>query len=93
MKTVTFDEQIFVLVPRKANGNMIHAAVRVWDSSSAPDPEQLQVASETWVAMLAAAPPAPSGGLREIAKRNLRKMIELGSTDKKTMLSCLEELS
>ena len=46
----------FVLVPRKANGNMIHAAVRVWDSSSAPDPEQLQVASETWNAMLAAAP-------------------------------------
>ncbi len=56
----------FVLVPRNANGNMIHAAVRVWDSSSAPDPEQLQVASETWNAMLAAAPSAPSGGWRSI---------------------------
>ena len=54
----------FVLVPRKANGNMIHAAVRVWDSSSAPDPEQLQVASETWNAMLAAAPTVSAEGDR-----------------------------
>ena len=53
-----------VLVPRKANGNMIHAAVRVWDSSSAPDPEQLQVASETWNAMLSAAP-APQKGVSD----------------------------
>lgn len=33
------------------------------------------------------------GSLRFIAKRNLRKMIEIGSTDTKTMLLCLEELS
>lgn len=65
----------FVLVPRKANGKMIHAAVRVWDSSSAPDPEQLQVASETWNAMLAAAPPAPSGGcVRHECKRVREEM-------------------
>jgi hypothetical protein len=33
------------------------------------------------------------GGLRVIAKRNLKRLIEIGSTDKATMLSCLEELS
>lgn len=33
------------------------------------------------------------GSLRFIAKRNLRRMIEIGSTDTKTMLLCLEELS
>lgn len=36
---------------------------------------------------------AEEGSLRFIAKRNLRKMIEIGSTDTKTMLLCLEELS
>jgi hypothetical protein len=33
------------------------------------------------------------GSLRVIAKRNLQRLIEIGSTDKATMLSCLEELS
>lgn len=44
---------------------------------------------------LRAATPASAGGgsLRVIAKRNLQRMIEIGSTDKATMLSCLEELS
>lgn len=36
---------------------------------------------------------AEEGSLRFIAKRNLRRMIEIGSTDKSTMLLCLEELS
>lgn len=36
---------------------------------------------------------AEEGSLRFIAKRNLRRMIEIGSTDTKTMLLCLEELS
>lgn len=36
---------------------------------------------------------AEEGSLRFIAKRNLRRMIEIGSTDKVTMLLCLEELS
>lgn len=31
--------------------------------------------------------------LRVVAKRNLRSLIEIGSNDKKLMLSCLEELS
>lgn len=36
---------------------------------------------------------AEDGSIRFIAKRNLRRMIEIGSTDTKTMLLCLEELS
>jgi hypothetical protein len=36
---------------------------------------------------------AEDGSLRVIAKRNLQRLIEIGSTDKATMLSCLEELS
>lgn len=36
---------------------------------------------------------AEEGSLRFIAKRNLRRMIETGSTETKTMLLCLEELS
>lgn len=37
--------------------------------------------------------PLPEGSLRFIAKRNLRRLIEIGSADKELMLNCLEELS
>lgn len=37
--------------------------------------------------------PPPEGSLRFIAKRNLRRLIEIGSADKELMLNCLEELS
>lgn len=36
---------------------------------------------------------APAPEIRIVAKRNLRSMIERGSTDRQLMLKCLEELS
>lgn len=52
-----------------------------------------QAAITAWNTRPALLRDAGDGSLRAVAKRNLHSLIEIGSTDKALMLSCLEELS
>lgn len=78
MKTVTFDEQEWVLVPRRAGAHMAHAAWR-----EAPD---LQTA---WERLLLAAPrhPLPDGELELIGD-----VFDIGNAQHNTWLRIPEEV-